>query len=134
VGAQDRFELAAQGSHAALELGSVAGVLVDLPHPKQLLADPQPGFAEGLLGGEAFGVRGEVALQVRPADLAAAQRQVRVGPPAIRRDDRAGVREQSPGLVLVAIGRDAQHGMAVGESAPQACAGCPRSASRSHPC
>jgi hypothetical protein len=80
VGAQDRFELAAQGSHAALELGSVAGVLVDLPHPEQLLADPQPGFAEGLLGGEAFGVRGEVALQVRPADLAAAQRQVRVRP------------------------------------------------------
>src|SRR4051812_5103518 len=41
VGAQERLELAAQRADATLELLAVAGVLVDLPAPEQLLADPQ---------------------------------------------------------------------------------------------
>ena len=88
VAAKERLELAAQRADAALEFTAVAGVLVDLPRPEQLRADAQPVLAEFVLGGEAVGVGGEVALQMRPADLAAAQREVRVGPPAIRRDDR----------------------------------------------
>ncbi|MDP8909659.1 MAG: hypothetical protein M3N47_11220 [Chloroflexota bacterium] len=61
---EDRFEVAAQGAGAARELGLVAGVLVDLPGPEQLLADPEARLAEVFFGGETFGVRGEVALQM----------------------------------------------------------------------
>jgi len=61
-------------------------------------------LAELPLGDEAFGVGGEVALQVRPAQLAAAQRQVRICPRAIGGDDRLGVGEQFLGAILVAIG------------------------------
>jgi hypothetical protein len=57
-------------------------VLVDLPRPEQLLADPQALLAEGLLGGKPFGVGLEVAAQMRPADLAATERQMAIGPPA----------------------------------------------------
>ena len=64
VTGEDRFELASQLADAALELGSVAGVLKDLPGPEQLLADSQAGLAEILLGGEAVGVHREVALQM----------------------------------------------------------------------
>jgi hypothetical protein len=43
---------------------------------EQLVADPQAVFAESLLDAKAFGVGGEVALQVRPADLATFERQM----------------------------------------------------------
>jgi hypothetical protein len=39
-------------------------VALDLPGPEQLLADPQSGFAELFLNAAAFGVEGEVALQM----------------------------------------------------------------------
>jgi len=64
VAGEDGFQFAAQFADAALEVGAVAGVLVDLPCPEQLLADPQPVLTEFLFGREAVGVRGEVALQV----------------------------------------------------------------------
>src|SRR5918998_1551889 len=77
------------------------------------------GHAEGLLGGESLGVGLEVAPQMRPADLASFGGQVRVGPPAIRGDDRCRAGQQLAGVVFVAVGADAQHGVAVGERAPQ---------------
>jgi hypothetical protein len=40
-------------------------------------------LTELLLGGEALGVGFEVAAQVRPADLARAQGQMAMGPPAV---------------------------------------------------
>src|SRR5687768_7546832 len=71
VAAQDRLELAAQQPNAATELAPLAGVLVDLPGPERLRADPKARLSELALGGETFGVGFKVALQVRPADLAA---------------------------------------------------------------
>jgi hypothetical protein len=44
-----------QRADAALELVAVAGVLVDLPGPEQLVADLQGGLAELLVGGQAVG-------------------------------------------------------------------------------
>jgi hypothetical protein len=61
----------------------VAGVLEDLPAPEQLRPDRKASLAELLLGSDAFGVGFEVASQVRPADLAATDGQMVVGPPAI---------------------------------------------------
>jgi hypothetical protein len=40
-------------------------------------------FAELFLGGHAFGVRFEVARQVRPTELAALEREVAIGPPGL---------------------------------------------------
>jgi hypothetical protein len=64
-GAQDRLKLAPQCADAPLELGAVAGVLVDLPAPEQLLADFETVLGELLLGAEPFGVGLEVARQMR---------------------------------------------------------------------
>src|SRR3954447_23149727 len=71
VPADDRLQFALQRADAALELAAVAGVLVDLPGPEELVAEPQAVLAELFLGAAALGVEGEVALQVRPTDLAA---------------------------------------------------------------
>src|SRR5439155_17954408 len=91
--AQDRFELALQLPDAALELGAVAGVRVDLPCPEQLVADAQASLPDLFVAAAALGVELKVALQMRPADLSSLDRQVVVGPPAIRRHDRAAVAE-----------------------------------------
>jgi hypothetical protein len=69
---QDRLEFAPQRADSALEPAAIAGVLEDLPCPEHLVADPQAVFAELLFGPAALGVEGEVALQVRPADLSSA--------------------------------------------------------------
>ena len=76
-------------------------------------------FAELFLGGHAFGVRFEVSCEVRPAELAACERQVGVGPPAIGDHDRLGVGEQLFGVVLVTVGGDVQVGVTLVEDAPQ---------------
>src|SRR5687768_13475335 len=52
VAAQDRLELTAQQPNAATELAPLAGVLVDLPGPEQLRADPKARLSELALGGE----------------------------------------------------------------------------------
>jgi hypothetical protein len=62
VAGEDRLEFTMWLADAALELGAVGGVLVDLSGPEQLVADVQAGFAEFLFGGETVGVHGEVAL------------------------------------------------------------------------
>ena len=72
-------------------------------------------LAELFLRGETVGVGGEVALQVRPAELAAAQRQAAVCPPAVRGDDCLGVSEQSLGVILVAVARDLEERVTAGE-------------------
>jgi hypothetical protein len=41
-----------------------------------------------------------------------------VGPPAIRRDDRAGVGRQRLGVLFAAVGGDSQDGVPVGKRAP----------------
>ncbi len=81
--AMRRSPLALQRPDAALELRAVAGVLEDLPRPEQLVADSEAVLAELFVDAAAFGVEGEVALQVRPAHLASPGGQVAVGPPAI---------------------------------------------------
>ena len=98
---------------ASFRIAAIVCVLVDLPGPEQRFADPQARFAEGLLGAEAFGVGFEVALQVRPTDLAAAGRQMTVGPPAIGEVTIAVVwPSRSLGVVLMTISADAQDRMA----------------------
>jgi hypothetical protein len=64
VAGEDRLQPPAQHADAALENCAVAGVLKDLPGPEQLVADPQAGFAEFLLGGEPVGMHGKVTLQM----------------------------------------------------------------------
>ena len=76
----------------------------DLEGPENALAERKARLAELLLGGEAFGVRGEVPPQVRPADLAAGEREVRIGPPAVGGDDRLRVGQELLGVILVAVG------------------------------
>src|ERR1700694_4878296 len=80
VAAHDRLELGLGLADHGLEPGAGVGVLEDFPGPKQPLADPQAVFAELALCGHAFGVRLEVTGEVRPAELAACERQVGVGP------------------------------------------------------
>jgi hypothetical protein len=65
VGAQDRLEFAAQRADAPLELWAIAGVLVDLPRPEELLADPQAVLGELLFDAKAVGVGLEVSAQMR---------------------------------------------------------------------
>jgi hypothetical protein len=73
-----------------------------------LLADLQAVLAELLFDAAAVGVEGEIALWVRPADLAAADGQVTEGPPAIGGDDRRAAGEQVLGAFFVAVGLDSQ--------------------------
>jgi hypothetical protein len=91
--AHDRLEVALQRADTPLELVALAGVLEDLPGPEQPLADSQAGFAKFLLDAAAFGVKGKVALRMRPADLPATDGKMAIGPSAIGRDDRGAVGE-----------------------------------------
>jgi hypothetical protein len=56
VGAQQRLELSTYGADPAGELGAVAGVLVDLPGPKQLVTDLKRRVAERFLSTDPFGL------------------------------------------------------------------------------
>ena len=67
-------------------------------------------LAEGLLGGESFGVTAEVALGMAPADLAAEGVEMAVGPAAVRAADPGEVLpDQLAQTVTVAISRDPEH-------------------------
>jgi hypothetical protein len=68
--ADERLVSALQGADRALQLAPLACVLKDLPRPEDLPAQLKTSLAELLLGGEAFSMGGEVALQVAPAQLA----------------------------------------------------------------
>jgi len=92
-------------------------VLVDLPGPEDALAQPQAVLTELLLAGHAFGVRFEVAREVRPTDLASSEREVAIGPPAVRGHDRLRLGEQALGVVLMTVGRGVQVGVTVIEDA-----------------
>jgi hypothetical protein len=48
--------------------------LEELPGPEDAFAEIEAVLAELLLGRESFGVRGEISLQVSPAELATRQR------------------------------------------------------------
>jgi hypothetical protein len=76
-------------------------------------------LAEFALDAAAVGVEGEIALQMRPADLPPLEWQVAVGPPAIAGDDRPGVGEQRLGAVLVTVGLNGQDRVALGDGAPE---------------
>jgi hypothetical protein len=131
VAAQDRLELTAQQPNAALQLAPLAGVLVALPGPEQLRADRQARLSELALGGETFGVGLEVALQVRPAALAAPGGQVAIGPPAVGGHDPLVAAEQLAGVAFMTIGGDPVDREPVAERPPIAPAGRPAAASRS---
>ena len=65
-------------------------------------------------------MRPEVAHQVRPAELAALDGEVVVGPPAVRAGDAAELLAQERlGLALVAVGGDAEDRRARGERSPE---------------
>src|SRR5579863_9689286 len=103
----------------SFELSAIAGVLEDLPCPEQSLADVQPEFPEPFLVGETFSVSGEVPAKMCPADLPARERQMAIGPPAVRGDDRRGVGEQHLGVILVPVRGNMEVRVPVGEHAPQ---------------
>jgi hypothetical protein len=119
VAADDWFELALELADRELKLAAVMGVLVDLQGPEHALADPLAVLAELFLAGHAFGVRFEVTGEVCPADLAALEREVAIGPPAVRGHDRPGVGEQVLGVVFVTVDGDVQVGVTLVEDAPQ---------------
>jgi hypothetical protein len=106
-------------AHGPLQLPAVTGVGEDLPRPEHPLAQLEPRLAELLLGGEPFCVRFEVSPQVRPAELTALKRQMRIGPPAVGGDDRLGIGEQRLGAILVAVSFDREVGVALIEEPPQ---------------
>jgi hypothetical protein len=83
VAADDRFELALELADLELEFAAVAGVLVDLSDPEDPLAQALAVLAELFLGAHAFGVRFEVTREVSPTDLAASEREMAIGPPAV---------------------------------------------------
>src|SRR5439155_25468307 len=68
-GADDRLVLALQLADGAFQLAALVRVTEDLPGPEHALAQLEARLAELLLGDESFGVGGEVALEVRPAQL-----------------------------------------------------------------
>ena len=79
----------------------------------------RPCLAEALLGSESFGVGGEIADQVRPADLATVRDRSRGRPTSDRsRDAFEVLAEQRRRLALVAVGGDAKDGSR-GVTAPQ---------------
>src|SRR3954451_13327086 len=80
VGLEQRAQLTFEWGDPAFECRPVAVLLVDLPGGEELFGDPQPGLAELFLCGHAFGVGGEVAEQVRPAQLPFVGRELVVGP------------------------------------------------------
>ena len=65
-----------QRANGALQLAPIGGVGKDLPRPEDALAQCKPSLPELPLGGQPVGVRGEVTLEVCPAQLAAVKRQV----------------------------------------------------------
>src|SRR5665647_3406918 len=93
------------------------------PGCEQPCGDPKAGGAELLLGAEALAVGGEVADQVRPAELTSLHIEVVVGPPAVRAGDAGDLlAEQRLSLALVATLGDAEDGGAARERPPEACA------------
>ncbi len=106
----------------ALELCSLTGVLEGLPGPEDAFAESEAVLPELLLGREPFGMRLEPSTKMRPAELSSLERQMRIGPPAIRGHDRLGVGEQLLGVILMPIGLDGEVSMVEIEHAPQSAA------------
>src|SRR6266542_4165110 len=80
--------------------GALTVLLELLPGVEQVVRDDQSGVSEVFLCAHPFAVGGEVAEQVRPADLAAGRVEVVVATPAVRADD--------PGVAF------AEHGLCLG--------------------
>jgi len=90
------------------------------PGCEQPCGDLEAGGAELLLGAEALAVGGEVADQVRPAELTSLGVEVVVGPPAVRAGDAGELlAEQRLSLALVATLGDAEDGGAARERPPE---------------
>ena len=117
---KQRFELPLERRDLALQAAAVAVGAEVIPGREQAPGYVEPLLAELLLGGEPFGVGGQIADQVRPAGLAALRIEATVGPPAIGADDALEVlAEQGRGLALVAVGGDAKDGGLRSDGAPQ---------------
>src|SRR5712691_5443711 len=90
--------------------GAVAVGLVGVPGGEEVARDAQALLAELLLLGHAFAMGGEVAQQMRPAELPLAWVEVVVAAPAVGADDPGeALAEQRPGLERVPAGRDPKH-------------------------
>ena len=113
-------QLALERRDLPVQPAAVARALELAPALEHAFGDPQAGLAElALLGKRALGVEAEVALKVRPAELATGGVEVVIGPPAIGGDDRLGGAEQFLGLLAVAGGGDPERSRGVGEGAPE---------------
>ena len=100
--------------------GAVAVLLELLPGLEQVVGDDQAGGSEVFLFAHSFAVGGEVAEQVRPADLAVGRVEVVVAAVAVGADDPV-VAFAEHGLRLggVPAGRDPEDRGSTGERAPE---------------
>jgi len=104
---EQRFELGLERRDLLEQAGAVAVLPVVLPGLEEPLGDREACLAELFLGGESLAVGGEVADEVRPAELALCGVEIVVGPPAIRADDaREVLAEQRLDLALMTAGGD----------------------------
>src|SRR5665647_2302003 len=132
---EQRPELLLERAEALAEAGAVSVPAALVPGGEQPCGDLEADRAELLLGAEPLAVRGEVAHQVGPAELASLRVEVVVGPPAVRAGAAAEVlAEQRLGLAAVATLGAAEERLLPGEHAPEACAASRRCARRSSRC
>jgi hypothetical protein len=117
---EQRAELLLERGDTLKQAGTVS-VLAELsPGGEQPPRDLQARSAELLLDAEALAVSGEVAYQVRPAELPPFRIEVVVGPPAVRGGDpRELFAEQRLRLAAVTTLSDAKDRCAEGERPPE---------------
>src|SRR5665648_312721 len=117
---EQRSELCLERVDALAEARAVSVPAALLPGGEQSPRDLQARGAELLLGAESLAVGGEVAHQVRPAELASFHIEVVVGPPAVRAGDAGELlAEQRLGLAAVATLGDPEDRGAEGERPPK---------------
>src|SRR5437773_328255 len=113
-------ELLLERRGLSLQPGTVAVGLVAGPGGEELACDAQALLAESLLFGHAFAVGGEVAEQMRPAELPLRRVEVVVAAPAVGADDPGeALAEQRPGLEGVAAGGDPEDRGVGGQGCPE---------------
>lgn len=112
--------VACSGAVCACSCSRSPCCLVVVPGGEEIAGDPQALLAERLLFDHAFAVGGEVAEEVRPAELSLAGIQVVVAAPAVGADDPGeALAKQRPGFEGVASGGDSEDRGAGGQGAPE---------------
>jgi hypothetical protein len=121
------LELSFERGDAAFERAPVAVSSVDAPGGEEPFGDLQAALAELFLRSHPFGVRGEVANQVRPAHLAAVGVEPVVGPPAVGTGDPGELfSQQRDQFTLVPVWCDPQQRCRPGERAPEGALAAPQ--------